>query len=93
MKTCNRKILELFYNANHSGRVAKPDAIGRVGEDSDGLVIEITWRVVDGVIEDAKFRAFGNPNAIATITYQRIGIHSIAQYTNVPASSKAEENT
>ncbi len=65
MKTCNRKILELFYNANHSGRISKPDAIGRVGEDSDGLVIEITWRVIDGIIEDAKFRAFGNPNAIA----------------------------
>ena len=65
MKACNRKILELFYNAKHSGRITKPDAIGRVGEDSDGLVIEITWRVIDGIIEDAKFRAFGNPNAIA----------------------------
>jgi len=43
----------------------KPDAVGRVGEDNDGLVIELTWRVVDGIIEDAKFRAFGNPNAIA----------------------------
>ncbi|MBQ7880796.1 MAG: iron-sulfur cluster assembly scaffold protein [Clostridia bacterium] len=65
MKSCSRKILELFYNAKHSGRITKPDAIGRVGEDNDGLVIELTWRVVDGVIEDAKFRAFGNPNAIA----------------------------
>ncbi|MBQ3502549.1 MAG: iron-sulfur cluster assembly scaffold protein, partial [Clostridia bacterium] len=65
MKSCSRKILELFYNAKHSGRVMKPDAIGRVGEDDDGLVIELTWRVIDGIIEEAKFRAFGNPNAIA----------------------------
>ncbi|MFQ6724117.1 MAG: iron-sulfur cluster assembly scaffold protein [Clostridia bacterium] len=65
MKTCNRKILELFYNAKHTGRISKPDAIGRVGEDDDGLVIELTWRVVGGVIADAKFRAFANPNAIA----------------------------
>ena len=49
MKACNRKILELFYNAKHTGRITKPDAIGRVGEDSDGLVIEITWRIIDGV--------------------------------------------
>ena len=65
MKSCNRKILELFYNAKHSGRIMKPDAIGRVGENDDGLVIELTWRVINGIIEDAKFRAFGNPNAIA----------------------------
>jgi len=65
MKSCSRKILELFYNAKHSGRIIKPEAIGRVGEDNDGLVIEVTWRVIDGVIEDAKFRAFANPNAVA----------------------------
>ncbi len=65
MKSCNRKILELFYNAKHSGRIMKPDAIGRFGENDEGLVIELTWRVIGGVIADAKFRAFGNPNAIA----------------------------
>ena len=65
MKACSRKILDLFYNAKHSGRIIKPDAIGRVGNDNDGLVIELSWRVVNGIITDAKFRAFGNPNAIA----------------------------
>lgn len=65
MKSCSRKILELFYNANHSGRIVKPDAIGRVGENGEGLVIELSWRVVNDEIKDAKFRAFGNPNAIA----------------------------
>ena len=65
MKSCNLKILELFYNAKHTGRITKPDAIGRVGKDDEGLVIEITWRVNGGVITDAKFRAFANPNAIA----------------------------
>ncbi|MBO5909980.1 MAG: iron-sulfur cluster assembly scaffold protein [Clostridia bacterium] len=65
MKSCNRKVLELFYNAKHAGRIMKPDAIGRIGEDSDGMVIELTWRIVDDIIVEAKFRAFGNPNAIA----------------------------
>lgn len=65
MKSCSRKILELFYNANHSGRIVKPDAIGRVGENDEGLVIELSWKVANEVIVDAKFRAFGNPNAIA----------------------------
>ena len=65
MKSCNLKILELFYNAKHTGRISKPEAIGRVGKDDEGLVIEITWRVSGGVIIDAKFRAFANPNAIA----------------------------
>ena len=65
MKSCNRKILELFYNAKHAGRISKPEASARFGENDEGLVIELTWRVIDGVIADAKFRAFGNPNAIA----------------------------
>lgn len=65
MKSCSRKILELFYNAKHSGRIVKPEAIGRVGENDEGLVIELSWRVSNDVIMDAKFRAFGNPNAIA----------------------------
>ena len=55
----------MFYNAKHCGRISKPDAVGRVGENDEGLVIELTWRVVGGVIVDAKFRAFANPNAIA----------------------------
>ena len=65
MKSCNRKILDLFYNAKHAGRIMKPEAIGRVGDQDDGLVIELSWRVVNDTIIDAKFRAFGNPNAIA----------------------------
>ena len=65
MKSCSRKILDLFYNAKHAGRIVKPDAIGRVGGQDDGLVIELSWRIANDTIIDAKFRAFGNPNAIA----------------------------
>ena len=65
MKSCNTKILELFYNADNTGRIIKPDAIGRFGDNNDGLIIELTWRVQNKVVTDAKFRAFANPNAIA----------------------------
>ena len=30
------------------------------------MVIEITWRIIDGVIEDAKFKTFGCAAAVAT---------------------------
>ncbi len=65
MKSCNAKILDLFYNATNTGRIVKPEAIGRFGDNNDGLVIELSWRVHHETIIDAKFRAFANPNAIA----------------------------
>ena len=64
--TCySKKILDLFYNIQNSGRIIKPEAIGRAGSQEEGTVIEFSWRVNEGIIEDARFRTFGDVNAIA----------------------------
>ena len=64
--TCySKQILELFYNVQNTGRIIKPEAIGRAGSKAEGTVIEFSWRVRDGIIQDARFRTFGDVNAIA----------------------------
>ena len=65
MSCYSKQILELFYNVQNTGRIIKPEAIGRAGSESEGTVIEFSWRVKDGIIEDARFRTFGDVNAIA----------------------------
>ena len=58
-------ILDFFYNIQNTGRIIKPEAIGKAGSKAEGTVIEFSWRVEDGVIKDARFRTFGDVNAIA----------------------------
>ena len=65
MSCYSKQILELFYNIQNTGRIIKPEAIGRAGTKEDGTVIEFSWRVREGIIQDARFRTFGDVNAIA----------------------------
>lgn len=65
MSCYSKQILDLFYNVQNTGRIIKPEAIGRAGSKAEGTVIEFSWRVKDGIIEDARFRTFGDVNAIA----------------------------
>lgn len=65
MSCFSKNILDYFYNIQNTGRILKPEAIGRAGTKADGTVIEFSWRVKDSIIEDARFRTFGDVNAIA----------------------------
>lgn len=65
MSCYSKQILDLFYNVQYTGRIIKPEAIGRAGSEKEGTVIEFSWRVQDGRILDARFRTFGDVNAIA----------------------------
>lgn len=53
------KVLELFKNPRNLGRIEDADAFAQAGSPACGDVISIYLRIVDGVIEDAKFESYG----------------------------------
>ena len=62
----NEKVMDLFMNPKNVGEVENYDAIGTYGSPVCGDMMQITLKVEDGVIEDAKFKTFGCGSAIAS---------------------------
>lgn len=62
----NEKILEIFKNPKHVGEVENYNAIGTVGNEVCGDIMQITMRIEDGIIKDAKFKTFGCTAAVAS---------------------------
>lgn len=62
----NEKILEMFKNPKHVGEVENYNAIGTVGNEVCGDIMQITMRIDDGIIKDAKFKTFGCTAAVAS---------------------------
>ena len=92
MSCFSKQILDYFYNIQNTGRIIKPEAIGKAGSKKEGTVIEFSWRVKDEIIEDARFRTFGDVNAIAIssiITTMMIG-KSINDVLNITADDVLE---
>ena len=62
----NERVLEVFKNPKNVGEIENPDGIGTVGNETCGDIMQISLRIVDDVIVDAKFKTFGCAAAIAT---------------------------
>ncbi len=62
----NEKVMDVFKNPKNVGEIENPDGSGTVGNASCGDIMQITLRIVDNVIVDAKFKTFGCAAAIAT---------------------------
>lgn len=62
----SEKLIEIFKNPKNVGRVANADGIGTVGNAKCGDIMEMSIRVEDDTIVDAKFRTFGCAAAIAS---------------------------
>lgn len=62
----NDKVLEVFKNPKNTGYIEDADGVGTVGNSACGDIMEITLKIKDDVITDAKFRTFGCTAAIAT---------------------------
>ena len=62
----NEKVLEVFKNPKNVGEIEKPDGIGTVGNETCGDIMQISLRIENDVIVDAKFKTFGCAAAIAT---------------------------
>ena len=62
----NEKVMEVFKNPQHMGEVENYNAIGTVGNEVCGDIMQITMRIEDGIIKDAKFKTFGCAAAFAS---------------------------
>jgi nitrogen fixation NifU-like protein len=62
----NEKVLDHFSTPRNVGEISCPDGLGRVGNAKCGDIMQITIKVADGKIVDAKFKTFGCAAAIAT---------------------------
>ncbi len=83
----NEKVMEIFKNPQNMGEVENYNAIGTVGNETCGDIMQITMRIEDGVIKDAKFKTFGCAAAVvssSTATGMIIGktIEEALQLTN-----------
>ncbi len=62
----NKKVMDTFANPQNVGYIEDNDGAGKVGNATCGDIMEITIKVKDDVITDAKFRTFGCAAAVAT---------------------------
>ncbi len=62
----NEKVIEVFRNPKNVGEIENPDGIGTVGNASCGDIMQITLKIENDIIVDAKFKTFGCTAAIAT---------------------------
>ena len=62
----SEKVMDAFKNPKNVGEIENPEGTGLVGNASCGDIMQITLRIVDDVIVDAKFKTFGCAAAIAT---------------------------
>lgn len=62
----SEKVMETFKNPQNVGEVENYNAIGTVGNTTCGDIMQITLRIEDDIIKDAKFKTFGCAAAIAS---------------------------
>lgn len=62
----NEKVMEAFRNPKNVGEVENPSGVGRVGNASCGDIMEVSLKIENDVITDAKFKTFGCAAAIAS---------------------------
>ena len=62
----NDKVKEAFANPKNVGFIENADGVGKVGNAACGDIMEISLKIEDDRIVDAKFRTFGCAAAIAT---------------------------
>lgn len=62
----NENVMDVFKNPKNVGEIENPDGVGTVGNASCGDIMQISLRIENDVIIDAKFKTFGCAAAIAT---------------------------
>ena len=72
----NDKVMDHFMNPHNVGEIENADGTGTYGSPVCGDMMQITLKIEDDVIKDAKFKTFGCGSAIASssvATYMIIG--------------------
>lgn len=62
----NEKIMDAFSNPKNVGEIENADGCGTVGNEKCGDIMQITLKIENDIIVDAKFKTFGCAAAIAT---------------------------
>lgn len=62
----NDKVIEVFKNPKNVGEAENYNAIGTVGNENCGDIMQITMRIEGDIIKDAKFKTFGCAAAVAS---------------------------
>ena len=62
----NEKVMKAFSNPQNVGEIENADGIGKVGNASCGDIMQISLKIENDIIVDAKFKTFGCAAAIAT---------------------------
>lgn len=62
----SEKVMQMFRDSKHYGKIEDADGLGKVGNPKCGDVMWIYIKVDNGIITDAKFETFGCVAAIAT---------------------------
>ncbi len=62
----NDKVIKAFSNPQNVGEIENPSGIGTVGNATCGDIMQITLKIEDDIIKDAKFKTFGCAAAVAT---------------------------
>ena len=62
----SEKVMEVFQNPKNVGEIENADGVGTVGNASCGDIMQISSKIENDIIVDAKFKTFGCAAAIAT---------------------------
>ncbi len=89
----NDKVKEAFANPKNVGFIEDADGVGKVVNAACGYIMEISLKIKNDVIVDAKFRTFGCAAAIATSSTatEMVKGMTIDQALNLKNSQVVEE--
>ena len=62
----NERVMKEFEETKNVGFIENADGVGKVGNASCGDIMEISLKIDNDIITDAKFRTFGCAAAIAS---------------------------
>ena len=90
------KVIEHYENPRNVGTLDKNDAnvgTGMVGAPACGDVMKLQIKVVDGVIQDARFKTYGCGSAIASssLVTEWVKGRTLDEAANIKNSEIAEE--
>ena len=66
MAMYNDKVMDHFMNPHNVGEIENADGVGTYGSPVCGDMMQMSIKVQDDIITDAKFKTFGYGSAIAS---------------------------
>ena len=83
----NEKVLDHFKNPRNVGVIKNPDAVGYVGEPAWGIDAELYLKIDNGVVTEAKSKAFGCGATIAagSVVTEMVMGKSLAEIDSISA--------